>query len=65
MKIILCPTPSLCPSGWSRADLSPLSALHAALWITADSFGSPVEETQSSAPGGPGDDLLGGESASD
>ncbi|KAM8868934.1 clathrin coat assembly protein AP180-like isoform 5-T5 [Spinachia spinachia] len=25
-----------------------------------DSFGSPVEETQSSAPGGPGDDLLGG-----
>ncbi|TNN57718.1 Clathrin coat assembly protein AP180 [Liparis tanakae] len=46
--------------GWSRADLSPLSALHAALWITADSFGSSVEETQSSAPGGPGDDLLGG-----
>lgn len=26
----------------------------------ADSFGSAVEETQSSAPGGPGDDLLGG-----
>nr|XP_019946546.1 PREDICTED: clathrin coat assembly protein AP180 isoform X3 [Paralichthys olivaceus] len=25
-----------------------------------DSFSSPVEETQSSAPGGPGDDLLGG-----
>uniref|UniRef100_UPI0037E81FC3 clathrin coat assembly protein AP180-like n=1 Tax=Semicossyphus pulcher TaxID=241346 RepID=UPI0037E81FC3 len=25
-----------------------------------DSFGSPTEETQSSAPGGPGDDLLGG-----
>ncbi|XP_019124739.1 clathrin coat assembly protein AP180 isoform X2 [Larimichthys crocea] len=25
-----------------------------------DSFGSPPEETQSSAPGGPGDDLLGG-----
>ncbi|XP_053736519.1 clathrin coat assembly protein AP180 isoform X9 [Synchiropus splendidus] len=25
-----------------------------------DSFGGPVEQTQSSAPGGPGDDLLGG-----
>ncbi|XP_067368014.1 clathrin coat assembly protein AP180-like [Channa argus] len=28
--------------------------------IPADSFSSPVKETQSSAPGGPGDDLLGG-----
>lgn len=26
----------------------------------ADSFGGPAEEKQSSAPGGPGDDLLGG-----
>lgn len=29
--------PPLCPSVWSRADLSPLSALHAALWITGRS----------------------------
>ncbi|XP_035861770.1 clathrin coat assembly protein AP180 isoform X8 [Sander lucioperca] len=28
--------------------------------IVTDSFGGSVEETQSSAPGGPGDDLLGG-----
>ncbi|KAM7420256.1 hypothetical protein PAMA_014792 [Pampus argenteus] len=28
--------------------------------IVTDSFSGPVEETQSSAPGGPGDDLLGG-----
>lgn len=49
---------------WFGADLYPHSALHAAM-ITgrlADSFASPVEETKSSAPGGPGDDLLGGES---
>ncbi|XP_068586130.1 clathrin coat assembly protein AP180 [Cebidichthys violaceus] len=41
-------------------DSSPLKAEPAPVIDLLDSFGSPVEETQSSAPGGPGDDLLGG-----
>ncbi|XP_032373910.1 clathrin coat assembly protein AP180 isoform X11 [Etheostoma spectabile] len=36
------------------------SAAAPTLDIFGDSFGGSVEETQSSAPGGPGDDLLGG-----
>nr|XP_040021850.1 clathrin coat assembly protein AP180 isoform X14 [Gasterosteus aculeatus aculeatus] len=39
---------------------SPPKAEPAPVIDLLDSFGSPVEETQSSAPGGPADDLLGG-----
>nr|XP_020477234.1 clathrin coat assembly protein AP180 isoform X2 [Monopterus albus] len=39
---------------------SPPKAEPAPVIDLLDSFGSPVKETQSSAPGGPGDDLLGG-----
>ncbi|XP_031730379.1 clathrin coat assembly protein AP180 isoform X12 [Anarrhichthys ocellatus] len=41
-------------------DSSPPKAEPAPVIDLLDSFGSPVEETHSSAPGGPGDDLLGG-----
>ncbi|XP_054477081.1 clathrin coat assembly protein AP180 [Anoplopoma fimbria] len=44
----------------SPEDSSPPKAEPASVIDLLDSFASPVEETQCSAPGGPGDDLLGG-----
>ncbi|XP_040900603.1 clathrin coat assembly protein AP180 [Toxotes jaculatrix] len=56
------PTPAAAPPASVPAPeaSSPPKAEPAPVIDLLDSFGSPVEETQSSAPGGPGDDLLGG-----
>ncbi|XP_031178630.1 clathrin coat assembly protein AP180 isoform X11 [Sander lucioperca] len=51
----------LTPSSTTTTDTTTTeSAAAPTLDIFGDSFGGSVEETQSSAPGGPGDDLLGG-----
>lgn len=64
VEIMLSPTRPLCPSERSGPDLSPFlpSMLRCGRTLApTDSFGGSVEETESSAPGGPAGDLLGGE----
>ncbi|XP_035528320.1 clathrin coat assembly protein AP180 [Morone saxatilis] len=56
------PAPVAAPAAAPVPEVSspPKAAEPAPVIDLLDSFGSPVEETQSAAPGGPGDDLLGG-----
>lgn len=64
VEMMSSPTRPPCPSELSGPDLSPFlpSMLRCGCTLgPTDSFGGSVEETESSAPGGPAGDLLGGE----